>query len=80
MQTGNEKNTSKTGKDTDSLSFANIFAQSKADVNKNAFMKENGQDVSKVNNLAAQRDSSVKSEKATADGIEPIQIFICKQI
>ena len=71
MQTGNEKNTSKTGKDTDSLSFANIFAQSKADVNKNAFMKENGQDVSKVNNLAAQRDSSVKSEKATADGIEP---------
>lgn len=71
MQTGNDKNIAKTGKDTDTLSFANIFTQSKADANKNAFMQDKGQDVSKVNNSAAQKDSSVKSEKKTSDDLQP---------
>lgn len=70
MQTGNDQNISKSGKDTDTLSFANIFTQSKADANKNAFMKEKGQDVTKMNNSAMQKDSSVKSEKTTTDGLQ----------
>lgn len=71
MQAGNEKNTSKTDKDTDSLSFANIFAQSKSDANKNSFTNEKIQDTSKVNSTAVQKDSSVGSEKNVADGMEP---------
>ena len=71
MQAGNEKNISKTDKDTDSLSFANIFAQSKSDANKNSFVNEKSQDTSKVNSTVVQKDSSVRSEKNVADGMEP---------
>lgn len=71
MQAGNEKNISKTDKDTDSLSFANIFAQSKSDANENSFVNEKSQDTSKVNSTVVQKDSSVRSEKNVADGMEP---------